>query len=385
MTPTLTGRLQTRSLLAVLAGVPSALLAAAFLDEVGLGDALAMLLVITLLGLLWEVCYDRLQQLRWDRDWPALFRLASGVPEALVAWPVLGMSGLMSRSSGSYALFFAVVWVATWLAEQGPLAVLLPRWRHQGGRVLAPRATSVRLAEVAWKAPAQKPAKVAPALTPAPVPAGDATPRAEWLRPTRQRVLVLAACVVWGLGIVLLAPMIGGGHDREDHPHQAQAAVDTQRVVSPARLQTWDTRERVLPKAVEFRAISMRSRLDNVVLTDSGALSTPSPARAAWFRQGAAPGQRGAAVLIGSTDSVFAGLDTAEKGQRLQVARGDGSQVTFVVDEVLEVDSTDFPTERVYERSMRPLLRMVGYDPETGRNVIVFAHATALTTAPAGA
>lgn len=378
MTPTLAGRLQTRSLLAVLVGIPAALLVTAMLYEIKLPGALLMLLVVTLLGLLWEVGYDRLQQQRWDRDWPPLFRLASGLPEALVAWPVLAMTGLMPRSFSSYAVFFAIVWVAGWLAQQGPLAVLLPRWRHQGGRVLTPRATAA-------KAATKAPVAAAPALTPAPLPAADATPRAEWLRPTRQRMLVLAACVVWGIGIVLLAPMIGGGHDHDDHPHQAQAAVDTQRVVSPIRQQTWDVRARVLPTSVEFPAIDMRSRLDNVVLTDSGALSTPAPARAAWFRQGAAPGQRGPAVLIGSTDSVFAGLESAQQGQRLQVARGDGSQVTFVVDEVLAVDSTDFPTERVYGRSMRPLLRMVGYDPETGHNVIVFAHATSLTTAPAGA
>lgn len=380
MTPTLTGRLQTRSFLALLAGLPAALLVTAALDEVKLGGALAMLLVITLLGLLWEVGYHRLQQRRWDRDWPAVFRLAGGLPEALVAWPVLTLTGLMPRSFGSYAIFFAVTWVATWLAQQGPLQVLLPHWRHQGGRIIASRATGQRR-----PTRASAPAEAAPALTPAPVPAANASPRGEWLRPTRQRMLVLGGCVAWGIGIVLLAPVIGGGHDHDDHAHQAQASVDTRRVVSPVRQQSWDTRERVLPTSLRFRAIDMKSGLDNVVLTDSGALSTPSPARAAWFRQGAAPGQRGPAVLIGSTDSVFAGLDAAKKGQQLQVARGDGSRVTFVVDEVLAVDSTDFPTERVYGRSMRPLLRMVGYDPETGRNVIVFAHATALTTAPAGA
>jgi hypothetical protein len=115
-------------------------------------------------------------------------------------------------------------------------------------------------------------------------------------------------------------------------------------------------------------------------MTSSGTLGTPRSGRAAWFAQGAAPGQRGPAVVIGDSANVFSRLGEVRKGERFAIARSDRSVVRFVVDDVVHVDAAQFPTQRVYGPSLRPLARLIGYDTASGRNVIVFAHAVAVTT-----
>jgi hypothetical protein len=137
MTPTLSGRLQTRLVLLVLLGMPWTMVIAPMLPGgVRYGQALAALLVVAALGVGWELVYHACQQLRWDRDWPSLFALAAGVPEGALAWPVLHQLGLAPSSMRAYVLFFGTTWLLVWLAVQGPIRVLAPRWRHTGGRLL---------------------------------------------------------------------------------------------------------------------------------------------------------------------------------------------------------------------------------------------------------
>jgi hypothetical protein len=148
------------------------------------------------------------------------------------------------------------------------------------------------------------------------------------------------------------------------------------------KLATWDTSARLRPAYVEFPAGRVATPLRKTRMTAEGVLVTPDPHQAAWFGQGAAPGQRGPAVLIGSLDSVFAGLDRAKPGQPLRVVRADGSQINFTVDRVTAVDARSFPTQKVYGADEDPLLRLVGYD-DSGRNTIVFAHAVSMVKSPA--
>jgi hypothetical protein len=136
MTPTLSGRIQTRLALLALLGVPWTMVIVPVLPGgVRYGQTLLALLVVAVLGVGWELLYHACQQLRWDRDWPSLFALAAGVWEGALAWPVLNQLVLAPSSMRAYVLFFGTTWLLVWLATQGPIRVLAPRWRHTGGRL----------------------------------------------------------------------------------------------------------------------------------------------------------------------------------------------------------------------------------------------------------
>jgi sortase (surface protein transpeptidase) len=145
---------------------------------------------------------------------------------------------------------------------------------------------------------------------------------------------------------------------------------------------TWDTRDRIAPGYVEFKGAGISSQLARVKLNQNGALATPHNRSAAWYADGAAPGQRGPAVIVADTATVFARLHEARSGQKLRVVRVDGSQITYRVDEVTTVDASAFPSQEVYGQTVKPVLRLIGYDRASGRNVIVYAHAISMTTPP---
>jgi hypothetical protein len=150
MTPTLSGRLQTRVFLGVTAGLAwTAVIAAVLPRPAGLSDASAYLIALealalmTAVGLGWELLYHLLQQGRWDKDWPSLFALVTILNEAVLLWFVLhatrvihGTAGISSPTLPFYASYVATTWVAVWLFAQGPIRVLHVRWRFDGGQVL---------------------------------------------------------------------------------------------------------------------------------------------------------------------------------------------------------------------------------------------------------
>ncbi len=142
MTPTLNGRLQTRWFLLLVVGVPWTVVVGPFLLPFAGGASLAEVYVVAwlavalvgLLGMAWEVVYHLLMQLRWEKDWPTLFGLLTGVNELVglvVALAILG-----APVSFATVLHFGSLWVLIWVVANGPLRVVLPRWRYQGGRVL---------------------------------------------------------------------------------------------------------------------------------------------------------------------------------------------------------------------------------------------------------
>jgi hypothetical protein len=94
------------------------------------------------LGVLWEGVYHALQQLRWDKDWPSSFALLNALNEAPATWLALHLLGAVSGAAWlasapalPFAIHFLTAWVVMWLTAQGPLRVLLPHWRFEGGSV----------------------------------------------------------------------------------------------------------------------------------------------------------------------------------------------------------------------------------------------------------
>ena len=141
MTPTLNGRLQTRVVMLATVGVVWVLAVGSLLP--GAGDAAAVrrvglvtLLVTAVVGCGWELVYHGLQQFRWDKDWPTLFGLVVGVPEGVVVHRVLaaGVLDVDVPDPMAFVWLFGTTWFVVWAIASGPVRVLFPRWRFNGGR-----------------------------------------------------------------------------------------------------------------------------------------------------------------------------------------------------------------------------------------------------------
>lgn len=167
MTPTLTGRLQTRIFLAVTVGTLWTIIITPFLPEpagISLGVSYAMafgsLALMATAGLVWEFVYHGIQQWRWDKDWPSIFALLAVVNEASLVWlldhlfpvmsgPMAGMGGTAAVLSGTlglassyfpgFAVHIGTTWLAIWLFSQGPMRVVCVRWRFEGGQIVHSR------------------------------------------------------------------------------------------------------------------------------------------------------------------------------------------------------------------------------------------------------
>src|SRR5262250_544839 len=143
MVPTLAGRIQTRlALLAVIGGLVTALvgpfLPAAAPLSVRYHDAYLVLATVAILGIGWELLYHLLMQWRWEKDWPSLFGLVTGVPEGILIWVLLAVHAVPGISKTpplfAYLIDFIVVWLCVWLVTQGPVRIPFIRWRFLGGR-----------------------------------------------------------------------------------------------------------------------------------------------------------------------------------------------------------------------------------------------------------
>ena len=140
MTPTLPGRWQTRVLLLGTVGLILSLIYGAIVGD--LGTPVTLLGYVLLLGCYWDALYHYLQSWRWDRDWPPAFQMAAGLAEGVAIWLLIyagrtlfgGLPGVpASLTLRQFVTHYGIVWLAMFLAVQGPLRVILPRWRYHGG------------------------------------------------------------------------------------------------------------------------------------------------------------------------------------------------------------------------------------------------------------
>jgi hypothetical protein len=141
---TLPGRLQTRIFVLMTVGLVLTLLVTPLLPMAAplstkYWATLAVLVAVAVLGLGWEFIYHTLQQFRWEKDWPTLFGLLTGVNEALLLWLLLSwhaIPGAGAVNGAAFVIDFAVVWIGTWLWVNGPMRVPFIRWRFRGGRLV---------------------------------------------------------------------------------------------------------------------------------------------------------------------------------------------------------------------------------------------------------
>lgn len=125
---------------------------------------------------------------------------------------------------------------------------------------------------------------------------------------------------------------------------------------------------RSVPVGVRMPAIGVDARIIPLGLGWGDTVQVPSlstPMLASWFDEGATPGQPGAAVLFGHVDSavtgpaVFYQLGNLRPGDLVYVTRADHRTAVFRVNSVALFSQWDFPSNRVYGYSARPVLRLV--------------------------
>ena len=146
MLPTLWGRIQTRILvLGIVGGFWTLIIAPLLPDGASIGKSYAVayivLATVIVLGVGWEFIYHFLQQFRWEKDWPTLFGLLTGINEGVVAWLVVQYAPIFPGSldpppPGAYALQFVTTWLIVWIVTNGPLRAIFPHWRFRGGRFI---------------------------------------------------------------------------------------------------------------------------------------------------------------------------------------------------------------------------------------------------------
>ncbi len=148
MTPTLSGRIQTRLfLVATVAAVWTLIIGPALVPIAGGGAgisdvyrlAFGALVLVAVVGIAWELLYHGLQQYRWEKDWPTLFGLVTGLPEGIVVFALLS-AGLPwdvgDVPTDAFTVHFATTWLVIWLVANGPMRVAFIRWRFRGGQLL---------------------------------------------------------------------------------------------------------------------------------------------------------------------------------------------------------------------------------------------------------
>lgn len=150
------------------------------------------------------------------------------------------------------------------------------------------------------------------------------------------------------------------------------------------------------PVSIAIPDIGVSSEVIALGRAPDGTLAVPQPGpdldKAAWFEQSPTPGQPGPSVIEGhvATDesgpSVFYDLADLRPGDRVRVARADGSSVVFEVDALREFDKDAFPTKLVYGGDIsRPTLRVItcsSFDPSVGShtaNLVVFTSLVRVT------
>ena len=133
MTPTIWGRWQTRLFLLTTIGFP---ITVGFVLLFRTPIPLLLLAWVFALGIGWDVLYDRLQQRRWDHDWPPTLQLAAGIAEMIVVGILLYTFIGNAPAIWQFLLHYWSVWVATFIASQSLMRLIFPRWRYYGGEWL---------------------------------------------------------------------------------------------------------------------------------------------------------------------------------------------------------------------------------------------------------
>jgi hypothetical protein len=168
----------------------------------------------------------------------------------------------------------------------------------------------------------------------------------------------------YAAGLVLLLGLAACGGTPSTR-HEAAPAATTPAIRPGSGPAATVRRPAQPPVRIEIPAIGVSAAVIRLGLNRDGSMQVPEDfALTGWFTGGPAPGETGPAVIAGHIDSrygpaVFYRLRELRAGDRVMVARADGTTVRFAVDSVVQYPKRAFPTEAVFGPAPEPLLRLI--------------------------
>lgn len=214
--------------------------------------------------------------------------------------------------------------------------------------------------------------------------------RASWPGRRLATALVFAGGLVTGAGGVSVLSAAGHSPPRVEAAGSETSSVFGLPIASVPRQDTVVSRAQQArppsapPVEVVLPSIGTRSRLVGLRLNRDGTVQVPADyAVAGWYRDGPAPGDPGAALILGHVDStkgpaVFYRLRDLRKGDAVFVRRADGTTARFVVSKLATYPKSRFPAASVYGATDRPELRLITCTGDFANghyvdNLVVFA------------
>lgn len=140
MTPTLTGRIQTRIMLQIFIGIPISIILGIFMGS--LSTAFFLLCISLVVGLLFDPIHSYLQHKTWDDEWPVLMIILSGLLELFITLFILQIvtsipffSNYLIPPSFPLVLFYGLMWLIILIISLSVIHIALPYRRFRGGKI----------------------------------------------------------------------------------------------------------------------------------------------------------------------------------------------------------------------------------------------------------
>ena len=202
-----------------------------------------------------------------------------------------------------------------------------------------------------------------------------------------------------GLLVVLLAALValvlvlrGGSGEPAAQPTLSSTPVAVepqQNVAEPALPGAAGPMGKSEPVSLDIPAIDAHSSLVPLGLNADNTVQVPSvktPLQAGWYSYAPTPGEVGPAIVLGHVDGnhqkgIFFRLKELKPGDKVSIARKDGTTAVFEVTKVDDVPKAEFEKAGVYDDTPDPQLRLITcggvFDHSSHNyldNIIVFAH-----------
>jgi sortase (surface protein transpeptidase) len=138
------------------------------------------------------------------------------------------------------------------------------------------------------------------------------------------------------------------------------------------------------PSRIVIPAIGVDAEVVSVGIDKDGGMEVPKVGLTGWYRLGPAPGVPGPAVIVSHVSyagkrGVFYDLKRLEPGDEIRIYDDNGDHAVFMVDSKEITLKTELPTERIWNKTQDPVIRLVTcggrFDPRTRHylsNVIVY-------------
>lgn len=120
------------------------------------------------------------------------------------------------------------------------------------------------------------------------------------------------------------------------------------------------------PRTITIKKIGLRAEIEQVGLTDSGSVETPSSEKVAgWYKFGSRPGEKGNAVIVGHRDSavnpngIFRRLGDLKSGDIIEVT--DNGNITYkykMVKKEIYGDS-NAPMQEIFGQTEKKMLNLI--------------------------